>query len=171
MSNLVFIGFDDHADAVAMREALLALQEESLISMDDVVVVKSDAAGQLHLHDTVNFAAIGAAAGAFWGLLIGSLLATPLIGLATGVAAGVVRGKLDQRIWNESFRQDLAEAMRPGMAGVFLLVRRSEPEKVLERLGAFAGKGRVLQTSLPPEKEAQLRAFIEGEQAPAPATQ
>ena len=42
-----------------------------------------------------------------------------------------------------------------------MLVRKATPDKVLEGLKAFAGKGPVLQTSLTKDKEEELRKFIE----------
>jgi uncharacterized membrane protein len=41
-------------------------------------------------------------------------------------------------------------------------VRKSTPDKVLEGLKPFAGKGRVLQTSLDKDKEEDLRKLFEG---------
>jgi uncharacterized membrane protein len=48
-----------------------------------------------------------------------------------------------------------------GGSALFILVRKSTPDKVLEGLKAFAGKGRVLQTSLTKGKEEELSAFLE----------
>jgi len=52
-----------------------------------------------------------------------------------------------------------------GTSALFVLVRKSTPDKVLEALKPFAGKGRVMQTSLTKDKDDELRAFMEGAQA------
>ncbi len=53
-------------------------------------------------------------------------------------------------------------ATRTGTSALFVLVRKSTPDKVLEALKPFAGKGKVLQTSLTKDKDEELRAFMEG---------
>jgi uncharacterized membrane protein len=52
---------------------------------------------------------------------------------------------------------------------LFVLVRKSTPDKVLEGLKPFAGKGHILQTNLTKDKEEELREFIEGKSAMATA--
>ena len=47
-------------------------------------------------------------------------------------------------------------------AAVFVLVRKATADKVLDRLQAFRGKGKVLQTSLTKDSEEELRALLEG---------
>ena len=58
--------------------------------------------------------------------------------------------------------KDLSATLTPGTAALFVLVRNSTPDKVLEGLKDFAGKGRVLQTSLTKDKEHELRQLLEG---------
>jgi uncharacterized membrane protein len=110
----------------------------------------------------VNLTAAGAAGGAFWGSLLGLLFLSPVLGAVVGAGAGALSGKLTDLGINDWFLRDLGATLTPGTAALFVLVRRSTPDKVLAGLAAFAGKGRVLQTSLPWDKEADLRRFIEG---------
>ena len=77
-------------------------------------------------------------------------------------ASGALSGKLTDIGINDQFMKDLAASFRPGSAGLFVLVRKVTPEKVLEGLKQFAGKGRVIQTSLTKDKEEDLRKFLEG---------
>ena len=162
MSNLVVVGFDDAADAFQMRGALTRMQAEYLIEMEDAVVVTRDAAGAVQLHQAVNLTAAGAAGGAFWGSLIGLLFLNPLLGAAVGAGTGALSGKLTDIGINDWFIKELGATLTPGTAALFVLVRKSNPDKVLKGLAAFAGKGRVLQTSLTSDKEHELRKFIEG---------
>ena len=161
MSNLIVIGFNNEADAFAMRAALIKLQSQYLIEMEDAVVVTRDTNGQPQLHQAVNLTSAGAVSGAFWGSLIGLLFLNPLMGAALGAGAGGLSGKLADIGINDAFMKELGATLTPGTSALFVLVRKSTPDKVLEGLKPFAGKGRVLQTSLTKVEEDELRKFIE----------
>ena len=161
MSNLVVVGFDNAPDAFKMRLALAEMQMQYLIEMEDAVVVTRDAKGAVQLHQAVNLTAAGAVSGAFWGSLIGLLFLNPLVGAAVGAGSGALSGKLSDLGVNDQFMKDLGATITPGSSALFVLVRKSTPDKVLEGLKPFAGKGRVLQTSLTRDKEEELRKFIE----------
>jgi uncharacterized membrane protein len=162
MSNLIVVGFHNEADAFAMRGALAKLQAQYLIEMEDAVVVTRDPKGKVQLHQAVNLTATGAVSGAFWGTLIGMLFLNPLLGAAAGAGSGALSGKFADIGINDQFMKDLGATITPGSSALFVLVRKSTPDKVLEGLKAFVGKGRVLQTSLTKDKEEELRKFIEG---------
>lgn len=162
MSNLIVIGFNNEADAFEMRAALAKMQTQYLIAMDDAVVVTRDANGKVQLHQAVNLTAAGAVGGMFWGTLIGMLFLNPLLGAALGAGSGALSGKLSDIGINDDFMKGLADTLTPGSSALFVLVRESTPDKVLEGLKPFAGKGRVLQTSLTKDKDEELRKFMEG---------
>jgi uncharacterized membrane protein len=161
MSNLVAVTFDNAADAFLMRASLAKMQTQYLIDMEDAVVVTRDAKGAVQLHQAVNLTATGAVGGAFWGTLIGLLFLNPLLGAAIGAGSGALSGKLGDLGINDQFMKDLSASLTAGSAALFVLVRQSTPDKVLEGLKPFAGKGRVLHTSLTKDKEEDLRKFIE----------
>ena len=162
MSNLIVIGFNNEADAFAMRAELAKLQAQYLIEMEDAVVVTRDAKGKPQLHQAVNLTVGGAVGGMFWGTLIGMLFLNPLLGAAIGAGSGALSGKLSDIGINDQFMKDLGATLTSGTSALFVLVRKSTPDKVLEALKPFAGKGRVLQSSLTKDKEEELRAFMEG---------
>ena len=162
MSNLVVVAFNNAADAFEMRAALAKMQSQYLIEMEDAVVVTRDEKGAVQLHQALNLTATGAVSGAFWGTLIGFLFLNPLLGAAIGAGSGALSGKFADIGINDQFMRDLGATLTPGSAALFVLVRKSTPDKVLEGLKPFAGKGRVLQTSLTKDKEDELRKFIEG---------
>jgi uncharacterized membrane protein len=162
MSNLIVIGFNNEADAFEMRAALAKLQSQYLIEMEDAAVVTRDANGKVQLHQAVNLTAAGAVSGGFWGMLIGMLFLNPLAGFAIGAGSGALSGKFSDIGINDQFMKDLGATLTPGSSALFVLVRKSTPDKVLEALNSFAGKGRVLQTSLTKDKDEELRAFMEG---------
>jgi uncharacterized membrane protein len=161
MSNLIVVGFDDAADAFALRTALAGMQARYLIELEDAVVVTRDAGGAVQLHQAVNLTAAGTVSGAFWGSLVGLLFLNPLVGAAVGAASGAVSGKLADIGINDRFMKDVGTALTAGGAALCVLVRKSTPDKVLEGLAPFAGKGRVLQTSLTKDKEDELRKVFE----------
>jgi uncharacterized membrane protein len=93
-------------------------------------------------------------------MLIGFLFLNPLAGAAIGAGAGALGGKLSDIGINDKFMKELAETFTPGSAALCVLVRKSTPDKVLERLKGF--KGKVLQTSLTKDREEELRKVLEG---------
>ena len=160
MSNLIVIGFNNETDAFEMRAALAKLQAQYLIEMEDAVVVTRDAKGKVQLHQAMNLTAAGAVSGGFWGMLIGMLFLNPLLGAALGAGSGALSGKLSDIGINDQFMKDLGATLTEGTSALFVLVRKATPDKVLEALKPFAGKGRVLQSSLTKDKEDELRSFL-----------
>ncbi len=159
MSNLVVIGFEEEYRAFELRAELVKIQKEYLLEMEDVVVVTKDDTGKVKLHQAVNLTATGAVGGTFWGMLIGMLFLNPLVGAAVGAGAGALSGKLSDIGINDNFMKELGETLTPGSSALFVLVRRSTPDKVLDRIKGF--KGKVIKTSLTLEKEEKLREALE----------
>jgi len=63
---------------------------------------------------------------------------------------------------------DIAAAIEPGTAALFVLVRKVTADKLLEGLKGEGGT--VLKTSLDHTKEAALQAALAGVQAAVPAS-
>ncbi|RLA95311.1 MAG: hypothetical protein DRG83_18760, partial [Deltaproteobacteria bacterium] len=124
-------------------------------------VVTKDAQGKVKLHQAINLTAAGAVSGGFWGALIGILFMNPLLGAAVGAGAGAVSGKLSDIGISDKFMKELADTFKPGSSALFVLVRKSTPDKVVERLKGFGGK--VLKTSLTKDKEEELQKVLSGE--------
>ncbi len=144
MSDLIVVAFDDEATAFELRAALVKLQKEYLIEMEDAVVVTKSADGKVALHQAVNLTATGAVGGGMWGALIGLLFLNPLLGAAVGAGAGAISGKLTDIGINDQFMKDLGATLTNGGAAVCVLVRKVTGDKVLEGLASFKHKGRVL---------------------------
>ena len=162
MSNLVVLGFDNEADSFEMRAALARLQSQYLIEMEDAVVVTRDPQGKVKLHQSVNLTAAGALSGTFWGSLIGLFFLNPLLGAAIGAGSGAISGALTDIGISDKFMKELGATLTPGTSALFVLVRKSTPDKVLEGLKPFIGKAKVLRTSLTKDKEEELRRALEG---------
>lgn len=167
MADLIAVTFDDQTTAFELRAEMAKLQKEYLLEMEDIVVVTRDEKGKVKLHQAVNLTAAGAVGGSFWGLLIGMIFLNPLLGMAVGAGAGALSGKLTDIGIDDKFMKDLGENLPKGGSALFTLVKRSTPDKVIERLEPFRGKGKILRTSLSKESEDELRAFLEQMQGEA----
>lgn len=161
MSDLIVVAFDDETTAFDLRAELAKLQTEYLLEMDDIVVVTRNTEGKVRLHQAMDLTLAGAASGSFWGLLVGMLFLNPLLGVAVGAGSGALAGALSDTGINDRFIKDVGETLKPGSSAVFVLLRKMTGDKVLARLSAYAGKGRVLQTSLSSDQEAKLREVLE----------
>jgi uncharacterized membrane protein len=158
MSTLVVVGYDEPYKAEEIRLKLRKLQSEYLLDLEDAVVAVKDQNGKVKLHQSVNLTAAGAVSGGFWGSLIGLIFLNPLLGFAVGAAAGAASGALTDLGIDDKFIKELAASMTPGGSTLFVLVRKSTPDKVLEELKGTGG--RILKTSLSHEDEAKLQAAL-----------
>jgi uncharacterized membrane protein len=161
MSTLAVIGYNDVFKAEEVRIALIKMQRDYLIDMEDAVVAVKDPSGKVKLHQAVNLTAAGAVSGSFWGALIGLIFLNPLLGMAVGAGAGAVSGALSDVGINDDFMKELAATMKPGSSALFVLVRKATPDKVLEELKGTGGT--VLRTSLSHEDEAKLQTALSAE--------
>jgi uncharacterized membrane protein len=144
-----------------MRAALVKLQREYLIELEDAVVVSKDSKGKVKLHQAVNLTAAGAFGGGFWGLLIGTLFFMPAVGAAIGAGSGALSGVLSDAGIDDNFMREMGRGFKPGTAALFVLIRKMTADKVLADLSEFRGKGRVLKTSLTKDSEDLLRQALE----------
>ena len=166
MAELVAIGFENPNDADAALTELRRLQREYLIDLEDAVVAVRGTDGEVQLKQSVNLVGAGAASGGLWGglwgSLVGMLFLNPLAGFAlgsmVGAGTGALSGKLADYGIDDDFIRSIAQTMQPGTSGLFVLVRKVQPEKVLAELSRF--RGRVLRSSLSPEQEARLQAAL-----------
>jgi uncharacterized membrane protein len=166
MSDLVFIAFPTEERAEEVRKRLFLLQREYLIELADAVVVVKTEDGNVKLNQLINLTAAGAASGAFWGSLVGLIFLNPLIGAAVGAASGAIRGKLSDFGIEDAFMKETAQALQPGTAGLFVLIRSMTADKVLSELKGIGGT--VMKTSFDEKQEAQLKAALADLQSSAP---
>lgn len=162
VSELIVFACNDDATAYEMRAALAKMQKNYLIEMEDIVVVHKDSSGKVRLDQAVNLTAQGAVGGGFWGLLIGMLFLNPLFGAAVGAGAGAISASLTDIGVNDAFMKELGETLKPETAALFVLLRKVTADKLLEGLGEFSGRAKVLQSSLSKDQESDLRAVMEG---------
>jgi uncharacterized membrane protein len=175
MAELVAIAFDKPDEADRVLTELARLQKEYLIDLEDAVIAIRQPDGKVQLKQSINLIGLGAASGglsgAFWGSLVGLLFLNPLAGFAVGglvgAGSGALSGSLVDYGINDDFIRSLADTLQPNTSALFVLVRKAQPDKVLQELSGF--RGRVLKTSLSPEQEARLQAAISEKVSPSSA--
>jgi len=118
---------------------------------------------------TAAGAASGGLSGALWGSLVGLLFLNPLAGMvlggAFGAGSGALAGSMTDYGIDDNLIKRLAETIPVNSSALFLLVRKVQPEKVLED---FKGEhARILRSSLSPEQERRLQDALAAGTAPA----
>ena len=139
------------------------MQKEYLIELGDAVIATKDPSGRVGLNQLVNTTAAGALSGAMWGALFGLIFLNPLLGAAVGAASGAIGGRLTDLGINDKFMKDAAQALEPGAAGLFLLIRKMTADKVLAALEGMGGK--VMRTSFDDTKQEALQTALTGRAA------
>ncbi len=160
MATLVAIAYPDKDRALEVRRVLGGLQKQYLVDLVDAVVVTRDDKGEVHLDQSVPLIGRSAVTGALWGMLIGLLFFSPIIGAALGAGWGAIAGKLSDYGIDDNFMRELAEKFQPNTSALFVLARGGVPDRVLPEIAKYGGT--VIQTSLPPETEEQLRSALSG---------
>lgn len=155
MSELIAIIYPSEQKAEEVRQRLLKLQSEYLITLSDAVIAVKTDQDKVKLNQMVNTTAVGAASGSFWGVLIGVLFLNPLVGVAVGAASGALAGALTDYGIKDSFMKELTAGVQPGSAVLFVLIKQMTADKVLREIQDAGGT--VLKTSLDDSKEKLLR--------------
>jgi uncharacterized membrane protein len=161
MSELLVITFEERETAGQAAERLKSLKGAGGVDIGDMAVVEKDAEGKVHVHHGVDTTtAGGAAVGGFLGLLLG-LVFFPIAGLALGaIAGGLIGRSLGQNI-DKKLVEDVTNDLTENTSALFVLGTASAPAPVIGALQPF--KGKVYQTTLDPEEEAQVQAALEKE--------
>lgn len=160
MADLIVLGFDREDTAEAVRTLTRQLMKENLIELEDEVVVVRSQDGKVHIHQSFNPTAAGAAGGALWGSLIGLLFLNPLLGAVVGAGAGALSGSLTDIGINDDTIKQIGQTLQPGTSALFALVRRATPDRVIEALRPY--NPTIVRTSLTYDTEAQLAQALAG---------
>jgi uncharacterized membrane protein len=156
MADLIVFAFDTEGGAAEMRDALIKMQKQQLVELEDAAVVVRRQDGKVKVKQVTSLAGAGALGGAFWGMLIGLLFFAPWLGLAVGAVTGALAGSLTDIGVDDKFIKEVGETIEPGHSALFILVRKATPDKVMDELKKY--NPTVLQTSLSEEQEAQMRS-------------
>ncbi|WP_273501564.1 DUF1269 domain-containing protein [Paracoccus sphaerophysae] len=160
MSQLIVIGFDNEADAFALRQELAGAQKEYLLKLEDAVVVTRPTEGEYQLHQALNLTSAGALGGTFWGGLVGLLFLNPLAGAAIGAGAGALAGSATDYGIPDDFIRQIGKTVPVGSGAVFILADGFNMDKLLPRLEKYGTRARVIQTSMSNADEARLRETL-----------
>lgn len=157
MSDLIVIGFQDEFKADEVLIELRKLEREYLVDLEDAAIVVRNKEGKVKIKQTQELVTSGALSGGFWGLLIGLIFLHPMLAIF-GAAVGAISGALTDIGIDDNFIREIGDTIEPGTSAIFVLVKKSTPDKVLDELSKFEGK--VLRTSLSKEDEANLQAAL-----------
>ena len=156
MATLAVLTFKDETSAEQMRDKLVGLQKQRLISLSDAAIVVRKQDGKVKVNQAVSLVGAGALGGAFWGMLIGLLFFAPWLGLAIGAVSGALGGALADGGVDDKFIKEVGNQIEPGDSALFLLVESWTEDKVLDEIKGFDAE--VFQTSLSKEDEEKLKA-------------
>ena len=161
MSDLVVVAFDNETDAEKLQTEMKRLQKEHLVTLEDAAVVVRKADGKVKVKQSTSLVGAGALGGAFWGLLIGLVFRAMWWGVAIGAVLGALRGKFKDIGIDDKFIREVGETIQPGNSAIFLLIRESTPDRLIDELKGY--RGTVLKTSLSKDDETKLRAAFGAE--------
>ena len=159
--NVIALGFENEYGAEALLKDLHTWQEEGLIEVEDAVIASAGPGGnveikQTHRSEKGKFALRGGGIG----LVAGAILGGPILGVIAGVTAGVLKGrKKDEALGLDAeFVKNASNWVRAGRSALFLLVKQANAEEIRIKLRPL--KARILSTTLPPEREQDLRRAL-----------
>jgi uncharacterized membrane protein len=154
VSDLLVITFQKETDAADALARIKSVQHSGGLNLSDVAIVTKDASGKVNVENHADSATkAGAVGGGALGLLIG-LFFFPVLGIVIGAGIGALIGKSLHHNVDPGIVRDVTTDLTPGTSAIFILVDGSA--------AALAGavepfRGKVYQTSLDPELEAQIK--------------
>jgi uncharacterized membrane protein len=162
MSELIVAGFKGEFTADEVLLDLFKLEQVHLLDLEDAAVASRKKDGTIKIRHTNILPLAEAAAGSGVGLVIGTMLLNPvmctLIGGVVGAALGETVKILKDIGIKDEFIGDIAETLKPNKSAIFILIRESVPDKIVEELAKY--KAKLLRTTLSPAKEAELKSIL-----------
>ena len=154
MSELIVIGYDDHATATMAYNEVMQLQKDFVVDLQGLAIATVGDDGKTHVETPQKIVGVSAASGALWGMLIGLLFFVPFFGLAIGGAMGALMGKAGKSGINDEFRSQVQNLLKPGKAAVVIMAAKVTEDKFAQAMKPFGGE--LLKTSLSAEDEKEL---------------
>lgn len=116
MADLIVIAFDSEADAEAAYDEIQVLQNDLVVELAGLALVKVDDEGKTKVEypGVVGKVGAGAAGGALFGALIGILFFVPIAGLVFGGLFGALFAGLDKTNLDAEFRDRVKSAVSAG---------------------------------------------------------
>jgi uncharacterized membrane protein len=163
-ANIIALGFNSLDGAENMLENVHLWQEKQYFTVKDAVVVtKGSGDNQLQIKQTVKKTGKWALGGGGIGLLAGLLLGGPVGGLVVGATIGAISGALKDSGIDDNFIHVIGTSLRADTSALLVMVEPN-PNRNDEEFARELGEQRamVLSTTLPPEREQQLRRLLSG---------
>lgn len=129
------------------------MKQEHLIDLDYAVVAVRRVDGAITVKTSNVLAHADATAGCQWGIIVGGL-AGLIIGGIIGVAIGETVKVLRKIGIKDDLIKEVSETLEPGSSAIFIRVRKSLSEKVIEELKNFNAK--LLRSSFTITNEEEL---------------
>ncbi|MCR2812587.1 DUF1269 domain-containing protein [Microbacterium sp. zg.Y1090] len=172
MADLIVIAFDSEADAEAAYNTVQQLQDDMVVQLAGLALVKVNNEGKTSVEYPGGIANIGfgAVGGALFGTLIGILFFVPVAGLVLGGLVGALFAGLDKVGMDSEFRSRVQSAVTAGKSAVVIYATKLTADKFAAALAPFHGT--VMQTSLSEDDERELAHDLganQGQASPAPA--
>ncbi|GAA2819742.1 DUF1269 domain-containing protein [Streptomyces showdoensis] len=166
MSELIVLGYEDHAVARKAFAEVRKLKDAQVVDLAGLAVVTVDEDGTTHVDTPARSeeVALSATAGALWGMVFGMVILTPVMGVV-GAAVGGLIGKLNQMGVDGRFRGKVQELLSPGSAAVVVMASEVTEARFAAAMAPFGGT--VLKTSLSEEREKELAEQLAGPDATA----
>lgn len=163
MSELIIIGYDDHAAAEQASAKVLELQRDFVVELTGLAVVRVDPDGKKHIDTPGSIVGASASSGAIWGMIIGLLFLVPGLGLLFGGAWGALMGVATKSGINRSLRDRVDGLLTPGKAALVVMASKLTEDKFSSAMAEFGGT--VLKTSLSGEDEKALAEELAGSES------
>jgi uncharacterized membrane protein len=161
MSQLLVITFAERETAGQAGERLKGIEKAHAVNIDDMAIVEKDAEGKVHVHHGVDkTTAGGAIGGGVLGLLIG-LVFFPIGGLLIGAGVGAIIGRALHHNVDKKLVEDVTNDLTENTSALFVL-GEGTASAVVGALEPY--KGKIYQTTVDAETEAQLQAALDKEQ-------
>ncbi|MDF2919628.1 DUF1269 domain-containing protein [Microbacterium sp. NPDC006705] len=166
MADLIVIAFDSEADAEAAYNEIQVLQNDLVVELAGLALVKVDDEGKTKVEypGVVGKVGAGAAGGALFGALIGILFFVPIAGLVFGGLFGALFAGLDKTNLDAEFRDRVKSAVSAGKSAVVLYATKITTDKFASALAGYHGT--VVQTSLSEKDERELIHDLSGTRQP-----
>ena len=163
MGTLAVIAYPNENTAGDAAVALVGMQKEYLIQIEDIAWVTKKPDGKMKLHQGTSLTGAGAAGGAMWGFIFGLLFFVPFAGMAIGAATGALAGKLSDYGIDDDWIKQVAAGIPAGGSALFVKAHDTKADRVLPEMAKFGGT--VIRTNLSQEQEAALTEAIAGKPA------
>lgn len=156
MADLIVISYDTEADAEAAYNQVQALQNDLVVELAGLALVKVDGEGKTKVEypGAAGNIGMGAAGGALFGALIGILFFVPVAGLVFGGLFGALFAGLDKTSLDAEFRDRVKSTVTAGKSAVVIYATKLTEDKFAAALAPY--NGTVVQTSLSEEDEKEL---------------